>query len=627
MRKLRSSSWKLLPLVIPLFFIGCGGGEKEPPGPNIVATYADGEISVEDLQNYIEERTVGLEIMVGDSLVPLKNQMPKEMKVYRALIQDMVLDGMVRRKIKEKQLDNRSNIRHALKHIEDELTLQQLDTEIHEKDRIPIDETEIQRYYDKNRSLFGEKPLYQVRDEIKSILESQKEEDYLESYIGELKDAATITKDFEILRIPEPTEGEVREAYEINKANYKEPEKWVIDQIVIAGSRAKAQKAWAKLGAGLDFQAVAREFGRDGTFNTINYTLGSRSEAFEKAATSLNPGEFSKPIQEGEEYLIVRLKENITASYKPFRTVRAEARRSLLKNRQEKLYEENKNRTLFTLHGRRYTLGDFYEEFKELPPAEQEKNSTYDKRLKMVDRMIQRLLLLEDSYDRMLNAKKKETIEHIRQDVLKEAMHREEVDQKLEVSDEQIREFYEANKRRLKTPERVKISVIVVRRGRGQEEDNRAREKIQEAYKKLNPGWLKKGMPFEEVARRYSEDSQTAQNGGRVDHWISETGDLLREMLDHPWHERIMHLKEGAITKPFPGGDSYFIVQIREKDKPRQLSFEEAKEDLKPTLKLIKHNELTVEIYTAMIDRANLVIYDQVLTSLIDKQKEVGGLQ
>jgi parvulin-like peptidyl-prolyl isomerase len=241
--------------------------------------------------------------------------------------------------------------------------------------------------------------------------------------------------------------------------------------------------------------------------------------------------------------------------------------------------------------------------------------------------MIQRLLLLEDSYDRMLNAKKKETIEHIREDVLKEVMHREEVDQKLEISDEEVRKFYEANKGRLKTPKRAKISVIVVRRGRDQEEDNRAREKIQEAYNKLNPGWLKKGMPFEEVARQYSEDSQTAQNGGKVNHWMSETGDLLNEMLDHPLHERIMHLKEGAISKPFPLRDSYFIVQVREKDKPRQLSFEEAKEDLKPALKRIKHDELTVEIYTAMIDRANLVIYDQVLASVIDKQKEVGESQ
>jgi parvulin-like peptidyl-prolyl isomerase len=377
----------------------------------------------------------------------------------------------------------------------------------------------------------------------------------------------------------------------------------------------------------MDFETIAREFGRDGTLNTINYTRGSRSEAFEKAVTSLNPGEFSKPIQEGEEYLIVRLKENISASYKPFRIVREGVRRSLLKNREEKLYEENKNRTLFTLHGRRYTLGDFYEEFKELPPAEQEKHSTYEKRIKMVDRMIQRVLLLEDSYDRMLNAKKKETIEHIREDVLKEVMHREEVDQKLEISDEEVRKFYEANKRRLKTPERAKISVIVVRRGRDQEEDNRAREKIEEAYNELNPGWLKKGMPFEEVARQYSEDSQTAQNGGKVDHWISETGDLLNEMFDHPLHERIMRLKEGAISKPFPLKDSYFIVQVREKDKPRQLSFEEAKEDLKPALKRIKHDELTVEIYTAMIDRANLVIYDQVLASVIDKQKEVGESQ
>ena len=65
-----------------LVLAGCGGEKQTPPSPDIVATYANGEISVEELENYIERVTEGLEVMVGDSLVALKDQFPKEMEIY-----------------------------------------------------------------------------------------------------------------------------------------------------------------------------------------------------------------------------------------------------------------------------------------------------------------------------------------------------------------------------------------------------------------------------------------------------------------------------------------------------------------------------------------------------------------
>ncbi|NIA31154.1 MAG: hypothetical protein GWP06_14745 [Actinobacteria bacterium] len=568
---------------------------------------------------------------VGDSLIDLKDQIPKEKEIYIGLLREMVLDDMVKRKIKEKQLDNRGNIRHALKHLEDKLTLQQLHAEMHEKDRIPVGEVEIQQYYDENRSRFGDRPLYKARDEIKQILASQKENDYVANYISELKDAATITKNYEILRVPEPGEQELREVYEKNKETYREPEKWIIKVILMADTTVNAgdnaQRAWAKLGSGERFASVAKTFGKDSTFSTMEYIIGARAKAFDEAVASLNPGEYSKPFQDNGKYFIVRLTEKIPAADIPFATVRDVIRRLLTNERELKLYKENKDKTLFTLHGRRFTLDDFYQEFRELSPAEQEKHRSYDQRVKLVDSMIERLLLLEDSYDRMLDAKNKEEVEHVREDILKQALHREEVDQKLEVSDEEVKEFYQGNKDKFKTPPKVKVSLIVVQRGDDENADKKAKEKIDEAFKKLKSGFLKKGAPFEQVAGQYSEDSRTAQNGGKVDFWISETGDPLYEMFNHPLHQEIMNLKQGKISKPFPLEQNYLIVKIREKQQPQQQSFEEVKEHLKEDLKLAKHDELTAKMYNDLIDQANLVIYDQVLETIINKQEEVNSSQ
>ena len=610
---------------------GCSDKKKIPPNPDVVATYNNGEITIENLENYINQRTEGLKVLVGDSLISLKDQIPRNQESYRGLIREMVLDDMVKLKIKEKQLDNRGNIRHALEHIEDNLTLQELHGEMHESNRIPVDELEILEYFNQNRTQFGDKSINEVRDEIKTILVSQKEGGYVTDYISELKDAATITKNYELLRLPEPTEEEVWEAYERDKESYREPEQWVIEQLEIADTTAAAgataQRVWAKLGSGESLEAVAKEFGKDNTYANINYSMGMREEVFDNAVNSLNLGEFSKPIREGKKYFIVRLKEKIPASYLPFEIVKGVVRRFLTDEREKKVYEENKNKTLFTLHGRRFTLGDFYQEFMELSPAEQEMRRTYEARTQLVDRMIERLLLLEDSYDRMLNAKKKEEIEHVREDMLKQVLHREEVDQKLEVSDEEVKKSYAENKAQFQTPARVKISIIVVQGSEDESAGRKAKEKIEEAYEKLQSGFFKKGMLFEEVARQYSEDPSTAQKGGQLDYWIGETNDPMYELFNHTLHEKLVNLKKGEMTEPFSLEHDYLIVKVREIQESRPLPFEEVKDHLKEDLKMKKHEKLTVDMYNKMIDQANLVIYDQVLESIAREPKEVSRTQ
>jgi parvulin-like peptidyl-prolyl isomerase len=628
MTKLRT--YGLLPIIALFFLIGCGTEGKKPSNPNIVATYVQGEITTESLENYLKQQTEGIKVQVGDSLVPVIDKIPRTVEIYSGIIREMVLNDMVKRKIKEKQLDNRNNIRHALTHAEDQVTLQELHSEIHERNKIPVSESEIQQYYDKNQNQFDNKPLYDVREQIKGILVSEKEPAYVEKYISGLKDTATITKNYEILKIPEPGIEDVRNTYEKNREQYRVPQKWIVEQIEMEGAKAKenAEKTWTRVGAGESFEAVAKTFGKDARLTTIEHKSGSRGDNFEKAVALLNPGEISRPIEEKGKYFLARLKEKIPASYMPIEQVRDEISQALLKEREAKLYEERKAQTLFTLHGRRYSLEDFYQEFKEMPPSEQTRYSAYEERSKFVDRMIVRLLLLEDSYDRMLNAKKKNEIEEAREHVLKEVLHEEQVDQKLEVKDEEAKKFYDGNRKLFQTPPKVKVSIIAVHRGQNEAEDKRANQKIEEAYQKLKPGFFKKGIAFEEAAKQYSEDPRTAQQGGEISDWISETANPLVEIQDHQLHEKLMGLEPGEITNPFPAGEDYLIVKVREKEKPRQQSFEEVKADAKEVVRANKHDDLTVKLYKEMMAEAKLVIHEGALKSMINKtskEKEAGA--
>jgi parvulin-like peptidyl-prolyl isomerase len=291
---------------------------------------------------------------------------------------------------------------------------------------------------------------------------------------------------------------------------------------------------------------------------------------------------------------------------------------------EKKWFEENRNRTLFTVHGKRYTVGEFYQELGELSLHERKKYKSFKALKELMDQMIERLLVLEDTYDQMLNTENQEEVKHIREDMLKQILHQEEVDDKLEVSDEEMKSYYAKYKGKFVNPPRAKISYIRVGGGQTDDEIKRAEKKVKEAYKKLKPGFLKNGEPFEKVARDYSEDTETAKNGGKLDKWISESGDMFEELTSHTFHENVLSLPAGKISSPFYFHGSYYIVKVRERKEPRSLSFKEAREQIKNELTAIKHEELRRKMGQTLLEKANLVIYDEVIESMLKTNKKEG---
>ncbi|MBW2000474.1 MAG: peptidyl-prolyl cis-trans isomerase [Deltaproteobacteria bacterium] len=439
----------------------------------------------------------------------------------------LALDSIVKQKIREKRLDKRENIRHVMKHISEEININELHSRAH-KEKIRVSEFEIKNYYDENREQFEGASLMEVKGEIRAILQSKKEEAYFKSYLEELKRNAVITRHYRLLQVPEPTDTEMRVFYEENRGRY-------------------------------------RAFGNS------------------------------------------------------FSDVTDRVREDLLKEKEEKWFKQNRNRTLFTVHGKRFTAGDFYQELQELPPNEQLKYRSFEARKKLVDRMIERLLVLEDTYDQMLDTKNREEFKHIRDTILKQILHQEEVDDKVEVTDEEIRVYYEKHKEELVEPPRAKISYIRIRGGQTEDEKKRAEKKVKEAYEKLKPGLLKRGESFEKVAREYSEDIETARKGGEIDAWISESGNLLQEITSHAFHENVLGLSEGEISSPFYFHGSHYIVKVRERKGPRPFSFEEASERIKAELSAKKHEEMTRKMEDDLLKKANLVIYDEVIESMLEK--------
>lgn len=283
----------------------------------------------------------------------------------------------------------------------------------------------------------------------------------------------------------------------------------------------------------------------------------------------------------------------------------------------ERWLQETRNRTLMTIHGKRFTVGEFYDEFEELPALEQERYKDFESRKILLDRLIDRLLVVEDTFDQVLNAETRNERGHIREDILRQVLHQEEVDDQIQVSDEEIQDFFQKNSAMFVSSPRVQINYIRIGAGQTDAERSTAEKKVKAAYEKLKPGLFRKGEPFEKVAEEYSEDPETAKNGGALSGWISENNEIFTEIANHGFHENVLGLGEKDISRPFLFRGSYYLVQVRERQEPNPMAFEEAREMIENEIKARKHEQLAEQMESTLLKQANPIIFDKVIDLML----------
>ena len=262
---------------------------------------------------------------------------------------------------------------------------------------------------------------------------------------------------------------------------------------------------------------------------------------------------------------------------------------------------------------KQYTLGEFYQEYQELPISTQAEYAGPDGMKNLAESLIERLLLVEDTYDQLLDVQNKPLADESRLQVIKQMMHQEEVDDKIQVTDEEMQKYYDENIDLMALPPKARIRYIRIGLGQTEDEQQAARARADEAYQKLVPGLFQQGASFAEVAQEYSEDPESAAQGGEFPDWIGESEDILAEVQLHPFHEIVLSLQPEEISQPFEFGDSLYIVQVIERTGAEQLPFEQAKPYIEEILSQQKHDEQMVQLQETLLEQANFVLYPTVL--------------
>jgi len=131
----------------------------------------------------------------------------------------------------------------------------------------------------------------------------------------------------------------------------------------------------------------------------------------------------------------------------------------------------------------------------------------------------------------------------------------------IDLSDQELKNYYEKYSKSLILPERVRARQILLT-------DEKTAQEV------LN--LLRAGADFQELARKYSKSPEAKQGG--------DLGWVERGQLPAVLEENIFKLKSGAVSELIKSQFGYHLLMAEERSEARQLSFEEAQERIRKAL-------------------------------------------
>lgn len=175
--------------------------------------------------------------------------------------------------------------------------------------------------------------------------------------------------------------------------------------------------------------------------------------------------------------------------------------------------------------------------------------------------------------------------ERIRERLIVSALRQQEVNDRVQVTPEALRQAYEKNRVRQSRPAQVKLSMITLRKDRALDE-TAAREEAVRLHDKLLAG-----EPFADLAREFSHDPKAA--GGGDWGWLN-LADLRPELRD-----ALQKLKTGEPSGLIETPEAFYLARLED----QRPAYAPTLEDMRPELEKEVRRLESDRLYRAWIDR------------------------
>jgi len=239
---------------------------------------------------------------------------------------------------------------------------------------------------------------------------------------------------------------------------------------------------------------------------------------------------------------------------------------------------------------------DFHKEISLIPEWARKNFSGKEGKERFLQELINKELIYQDAINRGLQNDRElaEKIEEFRKMSLLTIVLKQEIEEKAEVTESEIKEFYDGNPENFKTGEEVRARHILV-------------DTEEKANDILNS--IIKGEGFTELAKTFSMDKGSAQNGG-------DLGFFSRGRMIPEFEETAFSLKKGEPSKPVKTTYGYHIIEVTDKREGSQIKFEEAKENIKNQLVKEKQKALFESYIETLKNKTDIKTDEERLSSM-----------
>lgn len=187
--------------------------------------------------------------------------------------------------------------------------------------------------------------------------------------------------------------------------------------------------------------------------------------------------------------------------------------------------------------------------------------------------------------------------------VLANILIKEEVLDKISVSDEQAKNYYEKHLGQFTIPEKARVRHIMIKADKSATDDvkKKAREKAEEVLKKI-----KAGEDFAKLAMDYSDDPGSKAKGG--DLGFFEKGKMFKT-----FDEAAFKLNPGEVSDIVETPYGYHIIKMGEKKEKEIQPYESVKDRVMTMAKDEIKAEKMKEYLSQVMKQADIKIFSEVL--------------
>ncbi|MDU0458130.1 MAG: peptidylprolyl isomerase [Geobacteraceae bacterium] len=263
--------------------------------------------------------------------------------------------------------------------------------------------------------------------------------------------------------------------------------------------------------------------------------------------------------------------------------------------------DKKTGKVMAEVNGGTITTGDFERELKNLPEYLKAMADTPQGRKEMLDTMVIRELILQQASKDGLDKGPEiaEKLQDLKKRLIVEAYLKKKVETESNVSDEDLKKFYEQNKDKFKTGEQIKASHILVKT------EKEAKDILAQ---------IKAGGNFEELAKKSSVDSSSAKGG--------DLGWFGKGSMVPAFEKAAMALKEGQVSDVVKSDFGFHIIKLTGKRAAGIRPLEEVKDQIKGAIMPSRQQEVFQKIKEELKKTAKVTVKEDVLNEMSGKPAE-----